>query len=92
MSGYYRKFCRNFSVVAEPLIRLLRKLEEFRLYQGAYDKIKSVLRVPDFCRPFKLIVDASDAGGGAVLIQEEEEGIDHPVCHFSYKFNGHQRN
>jgi len=37
------------------------------------------------------MVDASDAGGGVVLLQEGEDGIDHPVCYFSHKFNRHQR-
>ena len=38
------------------------------------------------------MVDASDVGSGAVLLQEDDKGIDHPVSYFSYKFNIHQRN
>ncbi len=41
---------------------------------------------------FKLEVDASAAGAGAVLLQEDEDGIDHPVCYFLRKFNKHQFN
>ena len=38
------------------------------------------------------MVDASDVGSGAVLLQEREDGVDHPVsCYFSYKFNCHQK-
>ena len=101
MSSYYRKFCRNFSIVAEPLTKLLKKREEFRWSadcQRAFDKIKSllfsvpVLNAPDVCKPFKLMVDVSDVGSGAVLMQEGEKGIDHPVCYSSYKFNAHKRN
>lgn len=40
--------------------------------------------------PFKLEVDASKVGTGAVLLQEDEQGIDHPVSYFSCKFNKHQ--
>ena len=29
---------------------------------------------------------------GAVLLQEDIEGQDHPICFFSRKFNCHQRN
>ena len=29
---------------------------------------------------------------GAVLLQEDNNGIDHPVCYFSKKFNKHQKN
>ena len=47
---------------------------------------------PDFDRCFKLAVDASDVGIGAVLLQENNNGIDHPVCYFSKKFNKHQKN
>ena len=29
MAGYYRKFCNNFSIIAEPLTNLLGKRVEF---------------------------------------------------------------
>ncbi|CAB4001500.1 Hypothetical predicted protein [Paramuricea clavata] len=51
-----------------------------------------VLSAPDFSRPFKLAVDASDIAAGAVLLQEDDNGIDNPVAYFSCKFNHHQRN
>ena len=31
------------------------------------------------------MIDASDIGAGAVLQQEDSEGIDHSVCYFSKK-------
>ena len=37
-------------------------------------------------------MDASAVGAGAVLLQEGEGGVDHPVCFFSRKFNRHQLN
>ena len=37
----------------------------------------------DFQKPLKLAVDASDAGVRGVLLQEDESGVDHPVCYFS---------
>ncbi|MDA3067896.1 Ty3/Gypsy family RNase HI domain-containing protein [Campylobacter sp. JMF_01 NE2] len=55
-------------------------------------KSTPVLLAPDFNKCFKLAVDASDVGAGAVLIQEDDNGIDHPVCYFSKKFNTQQRN
>lgn len=50
------------------------------------------VRCSDFTRAFKLEVDASAYGAGAVLLQEDDRGIDHPVCYFSKKFNKHQMN
>ena len=47
---------------------------------------------PDFDKCFKLAADASDVGIGAVLLQEDNNGIDHPVCYFSKRFNKHQKN
>ena len=46
----------------------------------------------DFHKQFKLFVDASDIGCGTMLIQEDSQGFDHPVCYYSQKFNGHQKN
>ncbi len=41
---------------------------------------------------FKLEVDASEVGAGAVLLQEDKGEINHPVCYYSKKFNKSQRN
>ena len=64
--------------------------------QSAFQKVIAlllsapVLVAPDFKRQFKLFVDASDIGAGAVLKQEDEHGIDHCISYFSKKFDEHQ--
>ncbi|KAL7852850.1 hypothetical protein SRHO_G00186350 [Serrasalmus rhombeus] len=52
----------------------------------------TVVNTEDFSHPFKLEVDASATGAGAVLLQEDSSGIDHPVCYYSKKFVKHQLN
>ena len=65
--------------------------------QSAFDKLKAVLAsdpvlvAPDFDKPFKLAIDASDVGVGAVLLQEDSSGVDRPVSYFSRKLNKHQK-
>ncbi|KAL7839440.1 hypothetical protein SRHO_G00260980 [Serrasalmus rhombeus] len=99
--GYYRGFCRNFSDVVLPLTNLLRSSCEFvwsTSCQTSFESVKMllcnapVLSAPDFSHPFKLEVDASATGAGAVLLQEDSSGIDHPVCYYSKKFVKHQLN
>ena len=51
-----------------------------------------VLRSPDFDKQFKIQVDSCDTGIGSVLLQEDEEGVDHPVCYHSRKLDSAQRN
>lgn len=51
-----------------------------------------MLAAPNFSKPFKLQVDASQIGTGAVLLQENCEGIECPVSFFSRKFNKYQQN
>jgi hypothetical protein len=101
MAGYYRKFCSNFSKIAEPLTSLLSKKTKFHWSdkcQESFDKLKAMLKnapvlsAPNFSQSFKLSVDASDVGVGGVLIQEDKSGVDHPVCYFSKKLNKHQKN
>lgn len=50
-----------------------------------------MLAAPCFERPFKLAVDACDSGVGAVLLQDDSDGVEHPVCFFSKKLDRHQR-
>ena len=100
MVGYYRKFCNNFSVIAEPLTNLLGKRVKYvwtEDCQKSFDKLKAIFRsapvllAPSFDKEFKVAGDASDVGAGSVLLQEDDNGVDHPVCYFSKKFNKHQR-
>ena len=69
MAGYYRKFCKNFSGIAEHLTNLLKKSTKFTWNdkcQDAFDRLKAILKsapvllAPDFDKCFKLAVDASD--------------------------------
>ena len=52
----------------------------------------TILSAPSFDRPFELAVDASDVAVGAVLLQEDSDGIDHPVSSFCRKLDQSQRN
>ena len=101
MAGYYRKFSDNFSVIAEPLTNLLSKRTKFiwtNNCQKAFDILKAILKnepvllAPNFAKEFKLRVDASDTGAGSVLMQEDDNGVDHAVSSFSKRFYKHQKN
>lgn len=101
MAGYYRNFCLNFSDIASQLTNLLSKKVKFiwtDKCQLAFGKVKlllqnyPVLRSPDYEKPFKLIIDSSDVGTGSVTVQEDSEGLDHPIGYFSKKFLKHQKN
>ena len=61
MVGFYRKVCKNFAVVAEPLTKLLQKKNSFTWkddQQQAFCKVKMllttapVLVMPNFKKPF----------------------------------------
>ncbi|KAL1254353.1 hypothetical protein QQF64_016582 [Cirrhinus molitorella] len=96
MVGYYRNFCKNFSTVVTPLTNLLSPKQHFlwtNECQIAFETVKAllcnspVLAAPRFDVPFKLEVDASAVGAGAVLLQEDVDGVEHPVCFFSFRVN-----
>lgn len=51
-----------------------------------------VLVNPNFSKPFIVQCDASAVGVGAVLAQEDSEGIERPIAYMSQKLNKAQRN
>lgn len=78
LSGYYRKFVKDYGTYAKPLIMLLQK-DNFHWTEEATQafvllkKVMAntlVLRLPDFFKAFTVESDASDTGIGAVLTQE----------------------
>ena len=99
--GYYRCFCRNFSSVVAPLTDMLKAKAKYMWSsecQKAFESVKAlicnapVLAAPQWEKPFKLEVDASFVGAGAVLSQPDDLGVDKPVSFFSRKLNKHQLN
>ena len=100
MTGYYQRFCKNFLAIVKPLTNLLHKYREFQWSsesETAFQKVRSilthhlVLAAPDFTKPLKQAVDASNIGARTVLLQDDNRGIDHPVCYFSKKFTDAQK-
>ena len=101
MAWFFRRFCQNFADVVAPLTKLLKKEVKFiwtPVEQEAFEMVKSmltcepVLKAPDFSKPFQLAVDASAIAMGAVLMQVDDSGIDHPVSFYSKKLDKHQQN
>lgn len=87
MAGYYQGFCQKFSDVVAPLTSLASPNSTFvwsETCQFVFEAAKAllcsapVLAAPNFTHPFKLEVDASALGTGAVFLQEDE----HPICYF----------
>ncbi|KAK3561610.1 hypothetical protein QTP86_010683 [Hemibagrus guttatus] len=95
-ANFYRRFIRNYSLVAGPLTSLLRgkpkKLTWTDQARMAFQQLKNcftmapILRHPDPDLPFMVEVDASSSGLGAVLSQHHgEPGKLHPCAFYSRK-------
>jgi hypothetical protein len=89
LAGYYRKFIRDFGLIAAPLTRLLHR-DAYTWDQEAEDAFQAlkralttglVLQMPDFDKLFIVDCDASGVGFGAVLHQGAG-----PVAFFSRPF------
>ncbi|GBG81901.1 hypothetical protein CBR_g34084 [Chara braunii] len=83
LANYYRKFVRNFSTIAAPLLRLLKKEAIWQWDKDCTSTLKKlkralieypVLKVADSSLPFVVTTDASQYGIGAVLQQDDGNG------------------
>ena len=99
MAGYYRQCVPQFAKVASPLVKLTRKYVWFSWgeeQQEAFDTLKKLLissRVmahPNTQKPYKLYTDACEYAVGAILVQEDDEGIERPIQYLSKQFAGAQ--
>uniref|UniRef100_A0A0K8U9C0 RNA-directed DNA polymerase n=1 Tax=Bactrocera latifrons TaxID=174628 RepID=A0A0K8U9C0_BACLA len=92
LCSYFRRFVKDFSVLAEPLFDLTKKEKIFSF--GAkelecFELLKSkllgapVLALYDPNDYTELHCDASSIGLGAILLQRKEDGKMHPIFYFS---------
>ncbi|KAK4385593.1 Retrovirus-related Pol polyprotein from transposon.6 [Sesamum angolense] len=77
-AGFYRRFIKDFSKIAQPLCKLLQKDKIFELDEAckqAFNKLKEsltsapIIQPPNWELPFEIMCDASNHAVGAVLGQ-----------------------
>lgn len=87
LSGYYRKFIKNYGIHSRLLTDHLKKNVPFvwtQQHNLCFEQLKEalisapVLALPNFNKPFTVETDASAVGIGAVLMQEG-----HPIAYYS---------
>ena len=94
--SYYRKFIKDFSKIAKPMLKLLKKNTPFEWkenQQRTFDYLKEklmkapILQYSNFDKPFLLHTDASGYELGAVLFQKDKEGNEKVIAYASRSMN-----
>ncbi|EFO98803.1 hypothetical protein CRE_03601, partial [Caenorhabditis remanei] len=84
MSGYFRRFIKDYAILAKPLTALTQKENSFKWgpeQQKALDMIKDklisppILTTPDMNGDFEMHTDASKIGIAAILFQKQENQL-----------------
>ncbi|GJP42080.1 hypothetical protein CLOM_g1672 [Closterium sp. NIES-68] len=99
-ANYYNRFVPQYAKLAAPLTNLLKKNTPYKWetkHQEAVEQLKQaltsapVLILPDPERDYVIEADASDQAVGAVLMQDQGNGLQ-PIAYLSKKFHGAKLN
>jgi hypothetical protein len=86
--GFYRRLIPEMAMMSQPLLKLLKKDVLFHFDEAcksAFEKLKkcltdlSYVHLPDLNKPFIISTDGCLTGLGAVLAQENDDGIRYPI-------------
>ena len=100
LAGYYRRFVKDFSLIASPLTSLLHKDTKYEWTaqrDNAFNELKKAVStapifiIPDPHLPHTVVADASGYAIGAALCQDHGNGLQ-PCAFLSRKMNDHERN
>ncbi|UYV80704.1 hypothetical protein LAZ67_19001449, partial [Cordylochernes scorpioides] len=98
LTGYFRKFIKNYSIIAKPLSDMLKT--NFMMgpdQKQAFQDLKQILTSKPILKIYQvgarteLHTDASKFGFGAILLQEDVDQKMHPVHYMSKKTNEAQQ-
>ena len=107
MTGFFRRFIKNYARIAKPLNDILEgeaskmKSEAVTLpleVLEAFERLKMccmtapILAFADLEKEFQLETDASSEGLGAVLSQKQPDGKWHPIAFGSHELKGERPN
>lgn len=101
LTGYYRKFIKDYTKIAKPLYELTRKTAKDYQWssscQTSFESLKQklvnppVLTYPDFSIPFVVHTDASDSAIGGILSQNQR-GKELVIAYWSRQLHKAERN
>ncbi|GKC42123.1 reverse transcriptase domain-containing protein [Tanacetum coccineum] len=100
VTGFYRRFIKDFSKISHPLTKLLEKDTPFEFDDKCLNAFKllkekltcaPVIVSPNWNLSFELMCDASDFAVGAILGQKDGKNF-HPVYFASKTLNAAQQN
>ncbi|GJP75890.1 hypothetical protein CLOP_g6293 [Closterium sp. NIES-67] len=100
LANYYNRFVPQYAKIAAPLTNVLKKNTPYKWepkHQEAVEQLKQaltsapVLILPDPERDYVIEADASDQAVGAVLMQDQGNGLQ-PIAYLSKKLHGAELN
>ncbi|GJP69106.1 hypothetical protein CLOP_g25733 [Closterium sp. NIES-67] len=99
-TNYYNRFVPQYAKIATPFMNLLKKNTPYKWepeHQEAVEQLKQaltsalVLTLPDPERDYVIEADASDQAVGAVLMQNQGNGLQ-PIAYLNKKLHGVELN